>query len=80
MKSLIAIVTLLALCWLATDVRSDNTLFNALAPLGMVIFGLALALWVTFALAAKKSRDRPAPEMPDEALQRDRTGQSLSDN
>jgi hypothetical protein len=41
MRSFIVIVAMLALCWIFTDVRSDNALFNVLAPLGAVVFTVA---------------------------------------
>ena len=62
MRSLIVIVVMLGLCWFLTDVRSDNALFNVLAPLGAVIFTVALLIWGVFALAARRdSNDSPLP-------------------
>lgn len=62
MKSLIVILVLLVTCWLITDVRSDNSLFNVIAPLGVVFFSIAFAVWVAFALAARRSGgNQPSP-------------------
>ncbi|WP_339897491.1 hypothetical protein [uncultured Gilvimarinus sp.] len=62
MKSLIVIIALLLSCWFMTDVRSDNSLFNVIAPLGVVVFSIALAIWVAFALAARRSDgNQPSP-------------------
>jgi apolipoprotein N-acyltransferase len=65
MRSFIVIVAMLALCWIFTDVRSDNALFNVLAPLGAVVFTVALLIWGVFAVAARRESNSGPPPTPD---------------
>lgn len=62
MKSFAVIVIPLVLCWWLTDVRSDSAWLNVWAPLGVVLFTLALLFWGVFALAARRSSK--GPDMP----------------
>jgi hypothetical protein len=59
MKSLVVIVIPLALCWWVTDVRSDSAWLNVWAPLGVVLFTVALLFWGVFALAARRTSKSP---------------------
>lgn len=45
MKSLIFILIGLYLSWHYTDLASDSSIQNALAPLGVFIFLILLAMW-----------------------------------
>ncbi|WP_020207559.1 hypothetical protein [Gilvimarinus chinensis] len=55
MRSLVIILVMLGLCWFLTDVRSENSFFNLFMPLCGVLFGLALMVWLVFALASRRS-------------------------
>lgn len=46
MKSLIIICVGLWASWRYTDLYSDQTLFNMVAPLGVSVFVIALTLWL----------------------------------
>ena len=46
MKSLIVILLGLYGSWHVTDLASDSSLQRVLAPLGVVIFFIALAIWL----------------------------------
>lgn len=46
MKSIIVILAGLWTCWRYTNLYSDQTLFNMIAPLGVFIFLISLLLWL----------------------------------
>ncbi|WP_428036604.1 hypothetical protein [Amphritea sp.] len=46
MKSIIVILAGLWTSWRYTDLYSDQTLFNMIAPLGVFIFLISLLLWL----------------------------------
>lgn len=55
MKSLCVIVAGLILSWVLTDVRSESGFFNLFMPLCAGLFGIALLIWLVFALAVRRT-------------------------
>ncbi len=50
MLSLFIILSGLGISWFLIDLSSDSVIGNVLAPLGLVLFFIALALWIVFRL------------------------------
>jgi len=46
MKSFLCIVLFFLACWYVTDLSSESLIFSVLAPIGVVLSFIALALWV----------------------------------
>ncbi|SEQ13553.1 hypothetical protein SAMN03080615_00584 [Amphritea atlantica] len=52
MKSIVIILAGLWISWHYTDLHSDQTLFNMVAPLGVLIFGASLAVWLVLRMGS----------------------------